>query len=363
MIKDLLLSQKIKTIGRTFLNNDMLFANFSGSGIKFNASGTSVKFTLYATRYDDENNRPYVTILIGEDRHDFALDKEYKEIELPLNQGVNLVKVLKRTEASVSHMAIKEIVVDNYFELEEKAAFNIEYYGDSLTCGFGALSTDPSEPFRTSTQSFLDGYSYMVAHDLGANYSAVCVSGFPVYKSRWNQGFPIDSVADMISMASYKESDTFDTSIKWENENYKADLVIINLGTNDESYFGVEVDWVDEIIAEVGSYEEAIKHPKFQAELVLMRERILKFLEDLYQIYGNDLKVLYLLGMVDVNHIIYDAINWAINKFNNPNVMHYKLTGPTPDSVFGAVWHPSSFMHRKTADEVIEVIKKYNLGK
>ena len=359
MIENLILSKKAKPIGRTFFKDDMLFANFSGSGIKCNVSGKSLKVTLFATRYDDDNNRPFVSILVDEARYDYELDCEYKTIELPLNEGVHEVHILKRTEASVSHMAIKEILVDNFYEINEEKRLNIEFYGDSLTCGFGVLCTDPSQPFKTCTESFLDGYSYLVAKGMNANYSSISVSGFPVYKSRWNQGFNVDSIADLISYANYYDQMTFETAEKWDNSNYKADLVIINLGTNDESYFSPGQDWVDALIEKVGSYEAACREEEFVNKLDALYKRIVKFLQDLYAVYGPNLKVLYLLGMVDVNPFIYTAINKAINEFNNPNVKHYKLTGPNKDSVFGAVWHPGSQMHKNTAAEVINVLKDF----
>lgn len=359
MINNLLLSQKIKPIGRTFLKDDMLFANFSGSGIKCNVSGNTLKVTLFATRFNDDNNRPFVSILVDDKRYDFGLDLEYKTIELPLTDGVHEVQILKRTEASVSHMAIKEISVDNFYELTEENRLNIEFYGDSLTCGFGVLSTDPSEPFRTITESFLDGYSYLIAKGLNANYSAISVSGFPVYKSRWNQGFNVDSIADLISYSSYQDDMTFEIGVRWDNANYKADLVIINLGTNDESYFTPGQDWVDALISKTGSYEAACKEKEFIDKLESLYKRIVKFFEELYEVYGPNLKVLYLLGMVDVSSFIYEAINKAVNEFNNPNVKHYKLTGPTKDSIFGAVWHPGSKMHENTAAEVLKVIKEF----
>lgn len=359
MIKNLLLNQRVKPIGRTFLKDDMLFANFSGSGIKCNVKSKLFKVTLFATRYDDDNNRPFVSILVNDDRFDYALDTEYKTIEIKLDEGLNEIKILKRTEASVSHMAIKEIIADEFFPVEEEKRINIEFYGDSLTCGFGVLSTDPSQPFRTCTESFLDSYSYLVAKGLNANYSAISVSGFPVYKSRWNQGFNVDSIADLISYASYQDDMTFEAGIKWDNSTYKADIVVINLGTNDESYFTPGQDWVDALINKVGSYEEAQKDAEFISKLDALYKRIVKFFEDLYNVYGPNLKILYLLGMVDVSSFIYDAINKAVKEFNNPNVKHYKLTGPNKDSIFGAVWHPGEKMHEDTASEIIAVLKDF----
>lgn len=357
LLQELLDNKKIVPVGRTWLNNDLLFLNFSGSGIRCNVSGNEINITFFATKYNEENSCPYITVFLNNKRSDYALDSEYKTITIPLNKGVNDLRILKRTESNVSHAAIKEISGVEYHEVEDKKHLNIEFYGDSLTCGFGSLSTDPSLPFETKTESFFDAYPYKLAQKLDANYSAISVSGFPVYKSRWNQGFALDSVADMISISSYHNDDTLQTAPKWDNKNYKPDLVIINLGTNDESYFSVGQDWVDELVKEVGSIEEARKHPKFVNELDLMYKRILKFLDDLYKIYGKDLKVVYIMGMVDVIGFIYDTILKAINEFNNPNATFFKLTGPKPDDVFGSVWHPGSKMHDNTAEELYNHIK------
>lgn len=357
LLRELLDNKQIHPIGRTWLNNDLLFMNFSGSGIRCNVSGDEINITFFATKYDEDNSRPYITVFLNGDRTDYVLDSEYKTITIPLNKGVNDLMILKRTESNVSHAAIKEISGVKYHEVEIKKRLNIEFYGDSLTCGFGALSTDPNLPFETKTESFFEAFPYRLAQKLDANYSAICVSGFPYYKSRWNQGFPLDSIADMISISSYHNDDTIESAPKWDNINYKPDLVVVYLGTNDESYFTVGQDWVDELVKEVGSIEEARKHPKFIRELDLMYKRILRFLNDLYRVYGKDLKVVCLLGMVDVIDFIYDTVSNAIEEFNNPNTYYFKLTGPKPDDVFGSVWHPGSKMHENTANELYEYIK------
>lgn len=357
MLKKLINDKKILTIGRTYFENDLLFMNFSGSGIECNVSGDEINITFFTTN-NNQNNSPYVSILINEKREDFIIDEEEKILSIPLSKGVNNIKILKRTESSVSFLAIKDLRVDYLNIIEPKNGLNIEFYGDSLTCGFGNLSTDSTQPFTTHTESFLDGYSYLLANKLDANYSAICISGFPIYKSRWNLGFPIDSVADMISVAGYANEHTFDTVPKWDNTKFIPNLVIINLGTNDESYFTVGQDWIDNLVNEVGSYDEVKKHPMFINELDNLYKRILKFLNDLYTVYGKDLKVLYLLGMIDCSSFIYEAINKAIKEFNNPNVWHYRLTGPQPGDIFGAVWHPGSAMHQRTCDEVYKFIKE-----
>lgn len=357
IVKDLVLNQRIKLVGRTYFDSDLLYTNFSGSGIKCKVESNVFSITFYASLYADTNNRPYVSILVDGVRNDYALDEEFKTISINLADGIHDVEVLKRTESSVSFAAIKDIKADNFYPIEEENKLKIEFYGDSLTCGFGNLSNDPSEPFTTSTESFLDGYSYLLAKKLNADYSAICVSGFPVYKSRWNQGFPLDSVADMISIAGYSNDMTINTAPKWNNSQYIPDLVVINLGTNDESYLTEGIDWIDELIKKCGSYEAAKASDEFKKELGALRLRTIRFFEDLYKTYGKDLKVLYLIGMVWCSQFIYDTLQIAVEDFNNPNVYYYRLNEPKSNDVFGAVWHPGKEMHARTCEEVYEYIK------
>ena len=357
ILKDLVLNQKINLVGRTYFDSDLLYTNFSGSGIKCKVESNVFNITFYATKYDDSNNRPYISILIDGNRTDYDLDSEFKTIEIILTEGMHNIEVLKRTESSVSQVAIKSVSADNFYTIEDDSKLKIEYYGDSLTCGFGTLSTNPNEPFTTKTESFLDGYSYMLAKKLNAQYSAISVSGFPIYKSRWNQGFLLDSVADMISISSYQDEYSLESAPIWDNKAYIPDLVIINLGTNDESYFTPGQDWVDNLVKELGSYEAVKEHETFKKHLVGLKTRTIKFLEDLHKVYGDDLKVLYIIGMLWCSNFIYDTLEAAVKEYNKVNVYFHKLKEPVEGDVFGAVWHPSRLMHEKTCEEIYDVIK------
>ena len=196
---------------------------------------------------------------------------------------------------------------------------------------------------------------------LNADYSAICVSGFPIYKSRWNEGFPIDSVADMVSICDYREDMTFETAYKWDNSKYIPQIVIINLGTNDCSYFTEGQAWVDNLIKEKGSFDEALKDSYFQNELFNLGEKVKKFLDHLFTLYGKDLKIIWTLGVMYTQEHVNKVIENAIKEYNHSNVHYFTFNSPNMSNDFGANWHPGAMRHKNSALELVDFIKKHIL--
>lgn len=355
-ITDILNSNKIKCVGRTYLKDDKLYMNFSGSGIKFNILSDKLIVKLTGTKVDDVNGRPYVCVLVDNERYDYAIDNLDYVIILDLPYGKHNVQILKRTETSVSHCAITEIEFIELVDYEQEDKLKIEFYGDSLTCGFGNLSECADDPFKTSTESFLEGYAYLTAKALNAEYSAISVSGFPVYKSRWNEGFPIDSVADMISISDYSEDMTFDTVVPWDNTKYKPDLVVVNLGANDHSYFTEGMNWVDELIKKHGDFSSCVNDEKYIQEINNLKNRINKLLDDLRNLYGKDLKIVWcLFDIYFEDGVLYNTIKEQVLSYDG-NTHFCDVSFKT--NVRGAAWHPGKVMHEEAAGLLIDCIKK-----
>ena len=348
---------KIKFIGRTHVADNKLFMNFSGSGIKFKVLTEELVIKMYATKYNEVNSYPYISVLIDDERYDYGLYQEHHEIKMTLSKEPHTIEILKRTESPVSFAAIEDIVAEAFLEIEEENKLKIEFYGDSLTCGYGNLCNNPNLPFTSHTESFLESYAYLTAKLLNADYSAICVSGFPIYKSRWNQGFPIDSVADMVSICDYSEDMSFETAHAWDNSKFIPHVVVVNLGTNDCSYFTEGQDWVDELVKEKGSFDEALRDAKFQSELVKLGEKVKSFLNKLFELYGPDLKVVWALGMIELQKHVTDVIDLAIKEYNNPNVFQLAFSNLKKSNDFGANWHPGAMMHKTAALELVELIK------
>ena len=348
---------KIKTIGRTRITDDKLYFNFSGSGICFKTKTDKLIIRLYSPKFNDANSYPYISVLIDNERYDYGVFEEHQTIEMTLSKQIHKVEILKRTESPVSFVAIEDISALEFIPLEIENNLKIEFYGDSITCGYGILTNNPNHPFTTHTESFLDSYAYLTAKTLGADYSAICVSGFPVYKSRWNEGFPIESIMDMISICDYSEDMTFETAYKWDNSQFIPHIVVVNLGTNDCSYFTEGQNWIDELILKHGSFEKALQDEIVKERLNNLGEKIKSSLDCLFNVYGENIKIIWALGMLEINSHVQEVIDKALNEYNNPNVYQFQFTSLKKSNERGANWHPSKMMHFNAKEELVYFIE------
>ncbi len=346
---------KIKTIGRTYQKDNKFFMNFSGSGLMFNTVTNKLIIKFFTYDYN-EDSLPYVSILIDDVRKDYKIDKENNTIVFSLSPSIHKVEILKRTETSVSFLAIEDIIVDELLLTKQEEKFKIEFYGDSLTCGFGNLSNNPEEKFKTETESFLDSYAYLLSKKLNAEYSAICVSGFPIYKSRWNEGFAIDSIADMISISDYKEDMTKESSVFWSNDKFVPNLVIINLGSNDCSYFLPEAKWVDDLIIKYGDFNSVLNSKEFESEMINLENKIISFLDDLFSLY-KDVKIIWALGMIHIDDHIQKTFDKVLKNYKNKNLYQFNFKVREICDERGAVYHPSKKMHLIASEELFDFIK------
>lgn len=346
LISDLINANKVFKVGRTYLKNNVLHMNFSGSGVKVLVESDTLEITFVSRNYSNSDACPYVCVIIDETKHYERLDQETKTLKFILSPGVHNIHILKNSESPVSQTGILELNANKFLVYPSEKKKKLEFYGDSLTCGFGILSECSSDKFTSETESFADSHAFIAANILDCQYSAISVSGFPVYKSRWNEGFSIDSVADMISIADYEESMTDETTTKWDNSLYIPDCVIINLGTNDESYFTPGMSWIDKLVEKYGDYDSVRKSPEYLCELQKFKERIFKFFDDLYLVYPNT-KIVYATGILEIVQDVDKIIDEAVYEYQtktNKEVYRYHYKVRKHFNNRGAVNHPGKKM-------------------
>ena len=94
---------------------------------------------------------------------------------------------------------------------------------------------DENGVFSTETENFTKSYAYLTAQNLGADYSAVCFSGYGVYSGYTVNG-KINS-EDIVPL--YYDKSCFlygGRETLWNFNEFQSDIVVINLGTNDASF-------------------------------------------------------------------------------------------------------------------------------
>jgi lysophospholipase L1-like esterase len=215
----------------------------------------------------------------------------------------------------------------------------IEFIGDSITCGYGIDDEDRDHHFSTSTEDFTKTYAYKTARELNADYSAVALSGYGIIS-----GYTTGEKASEQSLPRYYDKVGFSygsfpglniAETGWDFTR-AADVIVINLGTNDDSYCQNDKDKQAEFAAK---YEEFIK---------TVRSR------------NKDAKILCALGIMGGR--LYPSVELAAENYNkatgDENVFCMKFDEQQMSDGLAADWHPTERTNVKAAQKLTAEIKK-----
>lgn len=228
----------LKFIGRSATVGDEIILSASGSGVEFICKGDYAEITLAPENpYVSSSHRPRVALYSDGNLVAMECISEEKTYRINTEYSGTVITLVKLSEAM--HSSVKLIKAASYsvkdIEPTEEKKLKIEFIGDSITCGYG---TDGSRygSFSTETENFMKTYAYLTAEKLGADYSAVCYSGYGVLTGYTENG----KINDKIVMNEYEKAChlTGQEDPLWNFPKVKNDIVVINLGTNDASYCG-----------------------------------------------------------------------------------------------------------------------------
>ena len=235
----------VKPLGRTVYDSGVRWMSMSGSGIEFDCEGTSADIQLIAEKADStlSNHSPRIAVYVnGYLVFDHCLENRETHVKIDLNScgGRAVVRVIKLSESMYSYFGIGTITVVGKRPIVPTAQkqLKIEFIGDSITSGFGIDETDDSKSFSTQTENFSKTYAYLTAQALDADYSTVSYSGYGVY-SGYSSGSRNEK--DVIfgryfNAIDNKKFGSENLSSEWNFNQYRPNLIVINLGTNDASY-------------------------------------------------------------------------------------------------------------------------------
>ena len=154
-------------------------------------------------------------------------DVKYDDVVLAkdLPQGIHTVKVVKMTEQGLMTAALRGVHTDGTFLTpKEKPDLKIEFYGDSITGGYGNLGAN-SEYMWDEDSSYT--YATIVAEALDAETSMISYSGIPAVLPVQHSHLKMMDVFDKVYLDAPVSMEKYDFT------EFDADIVVINLGTND----------------------------------------------------------------------------------------------------------------------------------
>lgn len=339
----------VKPLGRTHFHENRLFCALSGTGAEFSFFGTCCSVTITG---DDNSTNPLfadsrarIAIYVNQNRVIDDLitqpSKTYLVWKSETAETV-VVSIIKLSESPMSTISIDRITVNGSAPqpTAEKKRL-IEFIGDSITCGYGVDDPVPEHPFTTSTEDVTKAYAYKTAQALDADYSIVSFSGYGIISGFTQNDKPLTRqlVPPLYPRLGYtwsKNSNFTPSSIEWDFAKRQPDAIVINLGTNDDSYTKDDACRQENYAAEYAKFLKTVRAKNPNALLLctlgIMGDRLFASMQHAVQAYKEETSDIHIHTM----------------KFPVQNA----LDG------YSANFHPSVITHDKAAKRLAEELRK-----
>ena len=215
----------IKILGvRNLASDTAINADWSASGIEFNAICKGD--VLFAVETNDKgayfrayvDGEPYMN---GESPY-FDITGKGEILIKDLPEETHNIRVIKVTGYTLAFAAFTSVKLTGVITEEAPADKDlyVEFVGDSITCAWGTIGTFDG---KYTSQDATLGYSYLLAEALDADYSLTALSGQGICCG--TPGVPLG-----YRYACYGKDSTNEYDFA-----RKANLIVVNIGTNDET--------------------------------------------------------------------------------------------------------------------------------
>lgn len=338
----------VKIIGRTHYYNDVLWLALSGGGVEFSFHGKKAEITLKGDRIASTgNNLARVGISVNgkrviDDQMNKPL-KSYTVFESDTDQEV-IIRITKLSEAAMSTVGIQEIAVDATDGKIKPTSDNIhkiEFIGDSITCGYGVDDEYELHSFSTATEDVTKTYAYLTAQQLQADYSMVSYSGFGIITGYTENDHKLNThlIPDYYEKVGKSEGGFDDTllpqDVHWDFNKFVPDLIVINLGTNDDSYTkddtGKQTEYAEEYVEFLKVVRRNNPHVPILCTLGIMGDRLYPYVEQ--------------------------AVKQYTRETDDSNITAMKFDVQLEADGYAADFHPSQATHRNAAEKLTAQIR------
>ncbi len=232
----------LKVHGRTTGRREPLTLFWTGSGIELNARGSELWLEVEASY---EQYEPWIAIVINGvpvSRTMLTAGRYWVCVFRGMNREVlKNVRIVRETQAMSGDpkcsLHVHAVKFDGHFVPVPDKPYRIEFIGDSITSGEGAIGATTEEDWIPMWFSAVDNYTAMTAHALNADYRVVSQSGWGV-RTSWDNN-PSFNIPDYYEQVCGLLTDDYHASLgahdPYDFDSWQPDIVVVNLGTNDGS--------------------------------------------------------------------------------------------------------------------------------
>lgn len=253
-----------------------------------------------------------------------------------LAPGYHVVELRAKTEAHTATTRFRGFRIDGKAAaLPGPSARRIEFYGNSITCGYGILDSVATNGFSVKTEDEGLTFAALAADSLGAERRVVCWSGKGVLKN-----YGSDTLTPTLPKL-HRQILPSDAKNLWDVARWVPHVVVVDLGTNDFS--GIAPDSARFHRAYLGFLDSLHAHYP-DARIVLVDGPMLS---DGYPAGMN--------ALTRVRRHLDNLVAAATAK--GMSASHLELT-PQGDLGFGADYHPNRAQARLNGQELTAHIRR-----
>lgn len=369
---------ELKWYGRNFDHNEVRYFNYSLSGFEFCFTGTRAVATILSDPSNQKDTEHgilglYVTELASPEKYkgdsfwnNFSFLNERDEYKEPqkifLDKTVNecvlfesniektvLIKVLKLSECAFGYAGLKSLEIQGILrkgriiEDTKNPKTKIEFIGDSITCGYGIEGLWEKDTFCTAQERPDKAYAFLTARALKAEFQLCSWSGIGIISNYVDPATINLPDTHWLMPACWPYADKsgelrlhVEPHI-WDESKFSPDIIVINLGTNDNS-------WVRGIEERRLAYVSGLR----------------QFIEALHR-RSPDAKICCCLGIMgqELCASVEEACKLFSMDFPSVPVKTLRFDLQKESDGIGADWHPSPVTHKKAAKQLVKILKDW----
>lgn len=349
----------VKKTGRILYHDDICYLVYSAAQLGFTYTGTKLCAVLVTDeRYKEKGFEGCVGVFAGTDtepwkrfllqqkegeyelfdRYEYAKAKGVDVKELPREMPIRIVKY---SEAAFGAVGIRTLLVEEDAELAPlpKKKIKLEFIGDSITCGYGNEGVCGEDVFHTAQENPFAAYAVLTADALDADYQLVSWSGIGLMSDYIppERDEPDETILAgnnyLYTAMEFCRRQGYPME-KWDFSGYIPDAVIINLGTNDESYTrGI-------------AGREAVFSEKYEELIRMVQKNYPK--ARIVCCYGIMAK-----GLVDTIRLLVEKLK----KQEDLEVYFVEFEEQKEEDGIGTDWHPSRKTHAIAAAKLTKELR------
>ncbi|WP_058300700.1 SGNH/GDSL hydrolase family protein [Gorillibacterium timonense] len=356
--------ENVKVHGRTTENRSPLTLFWTGSGIELNARGSELWIEVEA---DYDTYEPWISIVINSapvSRQMVTAGRHWICLFRGTNaEAVKNVRVTKDVQAMSGdpgcRLQIHAVKSDGDLLPVEDKPYKIEFIGDSITSGEGAIGAKAEVDWVPMWFSAIHNYAALTGEALDAEVRILSQSGWGVLTS-WDNN-PHSNLPDYYEKVCGLLTGERNKALGAWNDNdfasWQPDVVVVNLGTNDGGAFH-SPEWKDEATGETHKQrlnEDGTFHDE---DLRAFEEAVVKFLGKL-RTFNPKAQIVWVYGMLGLPMMpaIYRAVDAYKSKTGDRKVSVFQLPNTTEETV-GSRTHPGALAHERAAKELTGYLRE-----